>query len=109
VLLNSRFLPELGWHLLVEQELDTELRPVQNMLLVNIAISAGITLTIAIIMLFMVRRYQQRLERSASTDALTGLLNRQAFDFVFKAAILDAERSRQPMCAVLLDIDFFKK
>jgi len=56
-----------------------------------------------------VRRYQKRLEKSASTDTLTGLLNRHAFDFVFQQARLDSERSRQPMCAILLDIDFFKK
>jgi len=49
------------------------------------------------------------LEKSANTDPLTNLLNRHAFDFIFQQALLDAERSRQPMCAVLLDIDFFKK
>jgi diguanylate cyclase (GGDEF)-like protein len=56
-----------------------------------------------------VRRYQTRLEKSASTDALTNLLNRHAFDFVFQQALLDSERTRQPMCVILLDVDFFKK
>jgi len=109
ILVNARFIPELGWHLLVEQEISGEIKPLQNIFLINIAISAGITLVILVILLLTVRRYQKRLEKSASTDTLTNLLNRQAFDFVFQQALLDSERSRQPMCVVLLDIDFFKK
>ncbi|MBI3283361.1 MAG: GGDEF domain-containing protein [Burkholderiales bacterium] len=109
ILLNSRFIPELGWHLLVEQEMNKDIKPLQNVFWLNMAISAGITLVVSLILLLTVRRYQGRLEKSASTDALTTLLNRQAFDFVYQQALLDGERSRQPMCAVLLDIDFFKK
>lgn len=109
MLVNSRFIPELGWHLLVEQDMNNDIKPLQNIFLINMGISAAITLIALLILLFTVRRYQNRLEKSASTDPLTSLLNRQAFDFVFKQALLDSERSRQPMCAVLLDIDFFKK
>ncbi|MFZ6722118.1 sensor domain-containing diguanylate cyclase [Undibacterium sp. Ji49W] len=109
ILVNSRFIPELGWHLLVEQETSNEIKPLQNVFLINIGVSAGITILVLIILLVTVRRYQKRLEKSASTDTLTNLLNRQAFDFVFQQALLDGERSRQPMCVVLLDIDFFKK
>jgi len=109
ILVNSRFIPELGWHLLVEQETSNEIKPLQNVFLINIGVSSGITILVLIILLVTVRRYQKRLEKSASTDTLTNLLNRQAFDFVFQQALLDGERSRQPMCVVLLDIDFFKK
>ncbi|MFZ6760592.1 sensor domain-containing diguanylate cyclase [Undibacterium sp. Ji50W] len=108
MLVNSRFIPELGWHLLVEQETSNEIKPLQNVFLINIGVSAGITILVLIILLVTVRRYQKRLEKSASTDTLTNLLNRQAFDFVFQQALLDGERSRQPMCVVLLDVDFFK-
>lgn len=109
VLLNSRFIPELGWHLLVEQDLVDDIKPLQNVFLMNIAISTGITLVILLISLVSVRRFQNRLEKTAATDSLTALPNRQAFEFVFQQALLDSERSRQPMCVVLLDIDFFKK
>lgn len=109
ILVNARFIPELGWHLLVEQETGDEIKPLQNVFFMNIGISAAVTLFILITILLTVRRYQKRLETSASTDTLTSLLNRQAFDFVFQQALLDSERSRQPMCVVLLDIDFFKK
>lgn len=109
IFVNSRFLPELGWHLLVEQDIQGELQPLNKMLFVNGAIGFGITLTVILIVLFSVRRYQKRIEKSAATDSLTKLLNRQAFDFVFQQAILDSERSRQPLCVALMDIDHFKK
>lgn len=109
IYVNSRFIPELGWHLLVEQNLESELQPLQRLLLVNAAIGLAITLAVIIIVLLSVRRYQNRIEKSAATDSLTKLLNRQAFDFVFQQAILDSERSRQPLCVALMDIDHFKK
>jgi diguanylate cyclase (GGDEF)-like protein len=99
----------LGWHLLVEQDLAGELQPLQKLLAVNASIGFGITLAVILIVLFSVRRYQKRIEKSAATDSLTKLLNRQAFDFVFQQAILDSERSRQPLCVALMDIDHFKK
>ncbi len=109
VLVDSRYIPELGWHLLVEQEINDELQPIKHAFLINIAISAVVTLTVLGLVLLTVRRNQKRLEKTASTDTLTGLLNRQAFDFVFQQALLDAERMRQTQCVILLDIDFFKK
>lgn len=109
ILVNARYIPELGWHLLVEQDLDNELKPLQEMLMINAGIGGAITLIILILLLISVRRYQKRIEKSAATDQLTSLLNRQAFDFVFQHALLDSERSRQSMCVALIDIDFFKK
>lgn len=109
VLVNSRFIPELGWHLLVEQELGNELKPLHDMLVIDAAISAGIILLVLTMVLLSVRRYQKRIEKTAATDQLTSLMNRHAFDFVFANALLDSERSRQPLCIALIDIDFFKK
>lgn len=109
IYLNSRFIPELGWHLLVEQNLESELKPLQKLLLVNAGIGFAITIAVLLIVLFSVRRYQMRIEKSAATDPLTKLLNRQAFDFVFQQAILDSERSRQTLCVAIIDIDHFKK
>jgi len=109
VLVNSRYITELGWHLLVEQDASSGMQPVHNVFLLNIGLSAAITILIMVMVLLTVRRYQKRLEKSATTDSLTNLLNRHAFDFVFQQSLLDSERTRQPLCAILLDIDFFKK
>ena len=108
-LVSVRYLPEFGWHLIIDKNLDEELKPQLNVLLINVSIGLVLTLLLTIVGFFTIRRYEAKLEKSATTDTLTKLLNRHAFDFVFEQALLDAERSRQPMCTVLLDIDLFKK
>lgn len=48
--------------------------------------------------------------RLASTDTLTGLLNRRAFiERIDRARAADPERSLFPVSALLLDVDHFKK
>ena len=42
VLVNSRFIPELGWYLVVEQNVSDDVKPVQQVFALNLAISAGV-------------------------------------------------------------------
>lgn len=109
ILVSSRFIPELDWYLLVEQNITADVLPVQRVFIINLAIGLIVILLILALTLFAVNRYQRRLEAMAGTDGLTGLLNRQAFEIVFQQAMLDTERSGRPLCAILFDIDFFKK
>ncbi len=108
ILMSSRFIPELEWYLLVEQNITNDIRPIERVFVINIIVSAIITLLILVLTLFAVNRYQRRLELIAGTDTLTGLLNRQAFEIVFQQAILDSERRGVPLSVILFDIDFFK-
>ncbi len=108
VLMSSRFIPELDWYLLVEQSISDNVKPIEHVFIVNIIISAIVTLLILALTLFAVNRYQRRLLAIAGTDSLTGLLNRQAFEIVFQQAILDSERRGSPLSTILFDIDFFK-
>ena len=108
ILMSSRFIPELDWYLLVEQDITDDVLPIQRILYINIAISAVVTLLILGMVLFIVRRSHDQMEAIAGTDTLTGLLNRQAFELMFRQAMLDSERRGSPLCAVLFDIDYFK-
>ena len=54
------------------------------------------------------RRENRRLEQLATTDALTGALNRRALDEQLPREIARASRTGAPLCVVLLDIDHFK-
>ena len=109
VLLNSRYIPELGWYLVVEQNLEADIKPLQQAFVLNLGISAAITFLALVIILVAVRQYQNRLENMAATDTMTGLLNRQAFTFIFTQAALDMTRSGGVMSAIVFDIDFFKQ
>ena len=109
ILVNSRFIPELGWYLVVEQNVSDEVKSLQGVFILNLAISFGVTLLVLLLTLLTVNRYQRRIERIASTDALTGLLNRQSLELLFQRAMLLSKRTAQPMSAILFDIDFFKR
>jgi len=48
-------------------------------------------------------------ELAAHTDALTGLPNRRAADEALPREVSRAQRSAGPLCAVMMDIDHFKR
>ena len=54
-------------------------------------------------------RDQKRMERMASIDPLTGLLNRQAFEIVLEQSMLDVKRSGHAISAILFDLDSFQQ
>lgn len=49
------------------------------------------------------------LARQAQTDALTGLLNRRAFDPLLERTLADARRNRRSLCVLMIDVDHFKR
>ena len=49
-----------------------------------------------------------RLEESARTDDLTGLLNRRAWEEELPREMARARRQQHPLCVAMLDLDFFK-
>jgi diguanylate cyclase (GGDEF)-like protein len=51
---------------------------------------------------------KQQLIQYATTDALTGLLNRRAF-FVRAAELCDTAKAGKPLSAIMFDIDHFKR
>jgi diguanylate cyclase (GGDEF)-like protein len=51
----------------------------------------------------------ERLNRAARTDALTGLLNRRAFDEQLERELARAERTQRPFAVLLGDLDGFKE
>lgn len=51
----------------------------------------------------------KELERTANTDALTGLYNRRLFDEIFQKECSRHQRKGEQLCVVLGDLDGFKK
>lgn len=47
--------------------------------------------------------------KHATLDALTGLNNRRQFEIRLKQEYASATRQKHPLCAIMTDIDFFKK
>jgi diguanylate cyclase (GGDEF)-like protein len=108
VQVNARYLPELKWHLIVEQNDADAVSPVRRILYINLLLSALATVLVLCITWFTVSRYHAKLEALAATDALTGLANRQYGDALCEQAMKDAVRNNAPLSIILLDIDHFK-
>jgi diguanylate cyclase (GGDEF)-like protein len=51
---------------------------------------------------------RRSLERRATTDEMTGLLNRREFERQSEEAMLNADRFRTGLCVMLVDLDRFK-
>ncbi len=106
--LNTRYIPEFDWLLLVEQKEETATRPILNALFINLAICAVITLFVLILTSLTISAYQKRIEKMAATDDLTGIFNRKAFDLFGSQVLKEIKRKKLDLSIVLFDIDHFK-
>jgi len=107
-LLNVNYIPELKWYLFVEKGVDSALADIRHTLYINLAVCLGITLLALFLTHIALRRYQQRIEKMAATDKLTGLLNRQAFGILIDKAFADYRRDPRPISILMIDVDNFK-
>jgi diguanylate cyclase (GGDEF)-like protein len=108
-LLNVHYIPELNWYLFVEKDEFEALAQVRNALYVNLAACLVITLVVVMLMNVSLSRYQRRIEDMASTDKLTGLLNRQAYGILMDRLMAQHTRQPRPVSMLLMDLDHFKR
>jgi diguanylate cyclase (GGDEF)-like protein len=109
VFLNTRFIPELGWHVFVEQDEAAATVGIWHTLLANLAICLVITSVVVLAVHAAIRAFQGRIHEMAITDKLTGLLNRHGFEARFAQALKESKRSQEAVSVVLFDIDRFKE
>nr|WP_321469231.1 sensor domain-containing diguanylate cyclase [uncultured Desulfobulbus sp.] len=107
-IVDTRYVKELGWYLLVEQSLAPEMEMLRRTLLINLALGLIIGLIILVVVQRTISHYQCRLERLATSDKLTGLFNRHSGETLFQQALSEATRNALDLSVILLDIDHFK-
>ena len=105
--INSRYLPELGWYLMIihtEQMWDSRIiKP----LLVNLLIGLLISVLVILVVFYTLKRYQGKLENMAVTDQLTGASNRHGFERIVNKLL--NSKSKDKFAVVLFDLDDFKQ
>ena len=107
--LNTRFIPEFKWYLLVEQPEQEAIRTINKALVLNLFACAIITIIVLLLTHRILTAYQNRIEKLASLDTLTGAYNRQPFEIVFMEAVKDLQRRNGPSFSIILfDVDRFK-
>ncbi len=107
MLLTTRFIPELGWTVMVEQREADAIRALWRALVVNLVIGLSIiAVTIAAVAMALAY-YQRKLEAVSSTEQVAGLASRQAFEISMDYALRLHQRSARPLTLLLLDVDHF--
>jgi len=108
MLLTTRYLPELKWYLLVEVSEAAATAAIRRTLRMNLVISAVVILVTLLLTAYAINGFHKRLERVATTDALTGLGNRQLFNILVVKYLARFERDCHPLSMIVFDIDGFK-
>ncbi len=101
-------IPETDWHLVVIQQRTAEQSAFINLLAQNLVAAAGLSLILVTLAHLTLGRAQQRLERLARTDLLSGLFNRSVFETLFQQHASSTKARGLPLAVALMDIDHFK-
>lgn len=109
VLLTTRYIPELKWHLFIELPESQALAEMRAGFLRNLVIAPLVILITIVLIAFAINVFQRRLEDMAVTDKLTGLGNRQSFDMALDLAIKRFRRDKKPLSLIMMDLDLFKR
>ncbi|MBJ7221259.1 GGDEF domain-containing protein [Brenneria sp. L3-3C-1] len=108
IFLNTRLIPEFGWYLMIEQSNHPHERQLFTMLIKNLGVSIVVSTLFLLLLWLTIGGYQRRLEQMATTDKLTGIMNRQAFDYFFIRWRTKQSAQHNPLSVLLIDIDNFK-
>lgn len=109
VQVNSRYVPELNWYLILEKSDLAAVTPFRKILALNLVISALALAVILAIVIPAFRNHQRSLKDAAYTDTLTGLLNRQGLQTHADAVLTERGKWEQACSLVYFDIDNFKR
>ena len=108
LIVNTRFIDEFGWYLLVVDGNIEGHEALLRSLMINLGVCAIIILIVLTITHRTISSYQQEVERLAANDKLTGLFNRQAMDIIYQQTVRELKRYPGHLSVILFDIDRFK-
>ncbi len=109
MLVSTRQIPELGWRVLVEQRESDALGAIRQGAITNSLVGLGVIALTILIIVYTVNLFHARLETMATTDALTGIGNREIFDISLAQTLKRTLRNKLPFSIIMLDIDHFKR
>ncbi|BBD06943.1 sensor domain-containing diguanylate cyclase [Desulfovibrio ferrophilus] len=108
LLLSVRYIPEFDWYLLVEQDELDALGAARMNFMRTLIVGCVAWLVIIVTTALAVNHYQNRLERMAVTDPLTGAANRRELETRFERAVSRYQRGGGTFSVVVMDLDGFK-
>jgi diguanylate cyclase (GGDEF)-like protein len=82
---------------------------IRQILMVNLALMTTAVGILIVLFSRMFYQYKQRMTRLAGYDALTGSMNRQAFNAVWRTLQRSSLRHNRALSLILMDVDHFKQ
>jgi len=107
--LISYYIEELDWHLIIEKDTAYLYSWQQEQLLRQLSVFIIAFLILSFLSMQIVNYYQKINFTLASTDSMTGVKNRQAFDEYMDEKLDNSSDDLQPLTIMILDIDNFKQ
>ncbi|MGP2655830.1 sensor domain-containing diguanylate cyclase [Malaciobacter sp. WC5094] len=107
-LINTKYVPELNLHLIVEAKIDDFMKTEYNTFYANLLVSLLATFIITILIIYSIKGFNKKLAYLAHNDSLTDLLNRRSFNNNLNNFHKVVKRNRKPFSLLFFDIDNFK-
>ncbi len=104
----SRYISEIQRYLIIEHDETETLSEIKSNLVLNLLFGFFITCTIILINIFTVNYFQSKLVILATTDPLTGALNRKVFHEKANTEFNRSQRYKKSMSVLMMDMDNFK-
>ncbi len=108
-MVTARYIPEIDWFLIVEQDEESALNAARMNLFRTLLIGLATSAVIITVSYFAVRFIQGKLEYMTVTDDLTRTANRREFGRQFEKAVYRHKRYSSPISVILIDVDRFKE
>ncbi len=109
ILLTSRYIPDIKWHIVVEQDERVSLQIVRKMLFRTISIGIFASLLTLIISIRVVNKHNLNLKNSFKLDHLTQIINRLELDQRLSNELSLCRRSGGTFSVLMIDLDNFKE
>jgi diguanylate cyclase (GGDEF)-like protein len=109
VLLTSRYIENIDWFLIVEQDEESALASTRVSLLRTVIIGIAASLLIILLSALTVNYYHRNLEALATTDSLTGCANRREMRSRLERMLYRKTRYGTRVSLIMIDIDRFKE
>ena len=109
ILLTSRYIPNIKWYIIVEQDELISLQIVRMMLLRTILIGLVASILAILISIKIVNKYNLKLENSSRLDHLTQVSNRLELDQRLLTEFALCKRNGETFSVLMIDLDNFKE
>ena len=109
MLVSSRYIPNLNWHVIVEQDEKSSLTGARRSLIISLIVTIGIAAVIYLLSNRILSGFKQQMELLAGTDNLTNTANRRELYSQFEKFKYRSRRYQTSLSLIIIDLDEFKE